>query len=365
MREKNICYFVNCLVNGGIEAVLYNYLSRTNLENYKIIFITTGDSNNQCIEKFEKLGARVYRIPNRKRIFKHIKCMANIIKKEKINIIHSHLGFHSFLPSLVGLICGVKIRISHSHVFKSEKKSVKENFETFFNKIFSNFYMACGLKAGEYVFGKSKKVLILKNSIDTSNYIFDEKIRNKKRKELKLNDKHIYANVGRFAKQKNQLFLIDVFYDISLNDSNSHLLIVGGDGNQYDLVVDKINKLNLQNKVTLLKNRTDVNELYQAMDILLLPSFDEGFPLVALEAETSNLPIIFSDKITREVEINDNVYFLPIDDYKKWSVKSVLVVNENSRSKVKNNMIESGFNLNNSYKDLDNYYQSFLNKKYK
>lgn len=62
-----------------------------------------------------------------------------------------------------------------------------------------------------------------------------------------------------------------------------------------------------------LGKRSDVDELYSAMDVFLLPSLYEGLPVVGVEAQVSGLPCIFSNEITREVAITDNVHFLPND----------------------------------------------------
>ena len=56
-------------------------------------------------------------------------------------------------------------------------------------------------------------------------------------------------------------------------------------------------------------NRSDVNELYQAMDVFVMPSFFEGIPVVGVEAQFAGLPCIFSDKVPREVRFTDNCAF--------------------------------------------------------
>ena len=360
--KKNICYFVNSLVNGGVEAVLLNYLSRMDLTDTNIIFITTFPNNEKCCEKFKNLGAKIYEAPSKRKIISYFAYVRKILKKEKINIIHTHLGLNNFLPSFIGFISRIPVRISHSHVYKKGRKSFSEKLRSWLNNTFSNYYMACGQKAGEYMYGKNKKFYILKNAIDIEKYLYNDKIRNEKRKELKLANKNVYLNIGRFAAQKNQLFLLDIFNEIIKDDKNAHLLMVGGDGELYDEIIKKIDKYKLDKSITILKNRNDVNEIYQAADVFLLPSLLEGFPLVALEAQTSALPMILSSEITKEAKINDNVYFLPIDNAKTWADQSLLCLKNDVREKVENKMIKSKYNIDFSYIDLENKYTELLNK---
>ena len=60
--------------------------------------------------------------------------------------------------------------------------------------------------------------------------------------------------------------------------------------------------------VKFLNNRDDVNELLCAADIFIFPSLYEGLPLTLVEAQTSGLPIICSDTITKETKLTDDYY---------------------------------------------------------
>ena len=78
--------------------------------------------------------------------------------------------------------------------------------------------------------------------------------------------------------------------------------------------------MNLNNSVIVLGQRSDTAELYQVMDIFLLPSLYEGLPLVGVEAQAVGLKCLFSDVITQEVKLSENVkYFSLKNSAKSWA----------------------------------------------
>ena len=71
--------------------------------------------------------------------------------------------------------------------------------------------------------------------------------------------------------------------------------------------------LGIDDKVRFLGNRSDVNELYQAMDVFVMPSFFEGIPVVGVEAQFADLPCVFSDKVPEEVKFSSKTNFISLN----------------------------------------------------
>lgn len=369
MKKYRIAYFVYGLFNGGVESFLYNYLSNMNLEEFEITIITQSKSEQSCKEKFEKLGAKVYEVPTKRKVFKYFKAVSKILKNRKCNIIHSNMGFSNFFPNLIAKVCGVDIRISHSHIYRNNRLNCKEKILRFLNLKFSNYYFACGEKAGEYLYGKNKEFEVIYNSIDIEKYKFSIKKRNEMKKAFSLEEKNVYGNVGRFDFQKNQVFLLEIFNGILLHDKNAHLLIIGGEGDREKIIEEKIRELNISNNVTILKNRKDVNDLYQVMDVFLLPSLYEGFPVVAIETQTNGLYTIMSDTVTKEAKISNKGMYISLANKEEW-INEALKYIEKSKDlkkrqddfdKIKNSI----FNIKNSAIKLEKIYKKIYEERIK
>ena len=118
-------------------------------------------------------------------------------------------------------------------------------------------------------------------------------------------DTLVIGNVGRFSPQKNHEYLIDIFAKTCAITADSRLILVG-EGPLKERVEEKVAEKKLENKVLFLGARNDVNCLYQMMDLLLMPSFMEGLPLVGIEAQMSGLKVLFSDVVTSEVNFTGN-----------------------------------------------------------
>ena len=82
--------------------------------------------------------------------------------------------------------------------------------------------------------------------------------------------------------------------------------------------VKKVNNLGLSDVVKLLDYSDEINKLYSAMDILVFPSLYEGFGLVPLEAQVSNLPIFVSINIPMSVCVTPAVTRIAGFKVKEW-----------------------------------------------
>ena len=83
-----------------------------------------------------------------------------------------------------------------------------------------------------------------------------------------------------------------------------------GDGPLRDEIERRIVETNLDGCVRLLGQRSDVAELYQAMDAFVLPSVAEGLGIVYIEAQCAGLPCLGSaDVVPESAQVCDLMHF--------------------------------------------------------
>lgn len=311
-------------VGGGVEAVIMNYYRNIDRTKIQFDFICDSDSTNIPYDEIKKLGGKVILIPPYQNVISYHFALKKVLKKGKYNIVHSHINTLSVFSLFAAWCARVPIRIAHNHATSSKrewKRNILKNILKPLNKIFANVYMACSKNAGIWMFGEKEysngNVKIINNAIETKKFIFDIKERTKLRKKYNIaDDEIVIGQVGRLMQTKNQSFSIEIFKDF-IKEKKSKLIFVGSGPMEKELK-EKVTENNIDNDVIFLGQMDNTHSLYSMFDILILPSFYEGFGMVLLEAQVSNLTCIVSTGIPIEAKIVDNVKFISLDDKREW-----------------------------------------------
>lgn len=309
MSKIKIAIFVHGL-SGGVGKVLLNYF--TNMpSNYELDLITMYIESKTLLDEFEKNGFNVIKIPSKKEsITRNLFDMFKILKRKKYDIAYAHMTLTNCFPLFIAKICGINVRISHSHL--AEKSNIYTKLLGTATRIFSTDNLACSNEAGYFLYG-NRKFKILNNAINLNKYKFNSRIRDRIRKKYNIGSgTTVIGNVGRFSNQKNQKFVVDVFSEYHKINKNSMLLFIG-EGIQKNSIIDKVKKLKIEDSVLFLGQIKNVHEVLQAMDIFLQPSLFEGLSLAAVEAQASGLPCVLSDTVSKETKIIPNVSFISLN----------------------------------------------------
>ena len=267
----------------GVESVVMNYYRNIDKSKVQFHFICDEDSTDIPYEEIEKLGGKVIIVPPYQKLFKYQKELYKIFKENGYKIVHSHINALSVFPLRIAKKVGVPIRIAHSHSTSNKKewkKNIVKNILRPFSKVYANHFFACTKHAGEWLFGKKiierKELNVINNAIDLKKFEFNEKTREDLRKEFGIKeDTIVIGHIGRFMKQKNHDFLIDVFNELIKKNENSILMLIG-QGPLLNDMKQKVRDLKIEDKVKFIGQVTDVEKYYNIMDIFLFPSIYEG-----------------------------------------------------------------------------------------
>ena len=245
--------------------------------------------------------------------------IANIVRREKYDVVHVHGNSAMITPDLLGAkIGGARKIIAHSHNTTCNSPLINSALKPIFYHLYTDA-LACGKDAGKWMFGK-RPFVVMKNGVFLEEYLFNDSIRNRVRKELNINNRYVIGHVGNFNYQKNHDLLIEVFNKYHNQNKESVLLLVG-DGENRMKIEKKVSEMGLEKSVIFYGVSDHVSDLLMAMDCFVLSSRFEGLPCVLIEAQATGLPCIVSDKVSKESKMSDAFDFAKIDDLMDWTNK--------------------------------------------
>lgn len=221
---------------------------------------------------------------------------------------------------------------------------------------------------GKWLYNK-KDFVVFKNSVHVDKFKFPENLENIENLKNNLgisNNDFVIGLVARFSSTKNHSFLIEVFSAYQKLNVNSKLLLVG-DGELRLEIEQQINEHNLQEKVIFTGNVSNPQNYLSLMNIFVMTSFNEGMPVVLIEAQCNGLPILMTDTLPEEIELTDLTYRQNLrDGAEKWAEKIEFIRNEYlsySRFPFAQLIKDSGYDVNENTLKLIDYYTSQLDKK--
>lgn len=328
MKKIKIVYFVSGLKAGGVEQMLINYCNRMNKDIFEFVIIYQHKPVQICLERLMQIGCKTERITARsENLLKNVKDTYHIIKKYNPDIVHSNMNLMNFIPNVIAKCLGVKIRISHSHIAEKGKNVIYYLFKWICQKLIicsSNVFLSCGKEAGTYLHGNRVSSVIIHNAIELD--LFNEACNNITR-NAHLIGKTVIGHAGRFSLQKNHKKLIDIFTAFKEKKSNA-ILLLAGTGELEDSIKNYVKEMHLEKSVFFLGAVSNMKEFYANLDLFLLPSLFEGFPVVALETQAAGVYSIFSDTIDPDVKITELINLMPISDTDKdWADKMLYILN--------------------------------------
>ena len=357
---------------GGITQYVLNNWKYIDKTKFHFDFATISDSRLDFESELTSHGCKIHYIScsaedNMNQFVKEFRA----ILAYGYDAIHLHTCFwKSFVVEELAIEKDVPVIIVHSHSNDLGGISTKINrkkallthnvLKTQFNVKLATHFCACSNAAAEWLFGEQiprERVKILANAIDVDKYSFNLEIRNNYKHKLGLVNNFLIGHVGRFEYEKNHTFLIDVFCEISKKISNAKLLLIGT-GTLFESMKNKIDSLDLSKKILLLGKRTDVAQLYQAIDMFVLPSHFEGLGIVLVEAQAAGLQCIASNYVPEDVNVTEKVSFLPlnIDD---WCNEIIDKMKNTVRADNSELIKAKGFDIYTQIKELEKLYQGY------
>lgn len=352
---------------GGAETMIMNLYRNIDREKIQFDFVECSSEVATFDQEIQTLGGRIFRCPRYtgKNHFAYVKWWNHFFSEHanEYKIVHGHIGSTASIYLSVAKKYGL-FTIAHSHSAGGTLNIKGRVYRalSYNTRNIADYFFACSDMAGVDRFGSevvshSKRYCVLNNAIDTKLFQYDEKVRKCVRQELQFTEEqHIVGHIGRFSREKNHVFLIDIFAEILRLNPDTRLILVGG-GDGMAAIQEKAAALGLVDKVIFTGVRDDVNRLLQAMDVFVFPSLYEGLPVTLVEAQTSGLPCVISDHVPRECIITDGLVTVQslTDSAETWA-KRILARIGMARTDHSEEIAAHGYDISEIAKWLEEFY---------
>ncbi len=351
---KRLLCIVSNLNQGGAETFLMKMYRNADRKKYQFDFCIMSDIVGKYEEEALSLGSKLYRVVEKSK--NPIKCFLSIRNIVKENGYEYVIRVNEHSLSVIDLLAA-KLGGAKKLIMRSSNADSGSKKSRFLHKMFlflphhiPDVMIAPSTKAALYTFGKRNlekgRVNLVQNGLPVDEFIFDKKTREVLRGELNLEGKFVVGHVGRFQKQKNHRFLLEIFKEILRKDENARLVLVGGNGELLDETKNYAKELKIEDKVLFLGNRADVPKLLSAFDVLVFPSFFEGMPNVVIESQAASLPCLISDSITAEADITGIVKYYSLNKpADEWAQEALLQARNHERKSYKEEFYNNGYEI--------------------
>lgn len=256
-------------------------------------------------------------------------------RHSEYTIVHIHMSTPS--SAIEYVMAAKRLRrkiVTHAHAGGDYRRGALRKFiyavcRNFLWKM-ADCPLACSEMAAEWLYSERhrEKIRIVYNGIDLERFIYNASVRRNVRMRYHLQNTCVIGHIGRFAPEKNHIFLIQMVQEIKKSIPVKLMLV--GDGAEMEHIKNLVCQNDLEHEVIFAGESHIVPDLLQAMDIFVLPSLYEGLGIAALEAQASGLPCVLSTGVPREVKCTQNCSFLSLNGQIESWIDKIMELRKNT-----------------------------------
>lgn len=335
----------------GAEVMIFNLLKELKGNpDLKIIALSLNKGILSC--KLNELGIETHIIQESENSFIKIYLKAlSILRRKKINIIHSHRYKENLLALLLARTLKTKNLFSTLHGLPEPLNS-----RASLNKLLRNWAMQLdrlilkrafsGIVAvsgpikdfliDNYKF-HPKQIRIIHNGVDIAGPLksIPKNVKPYAGKKLYI------GTVGRLVPVKDYELFLDIAAEISSRANNVDFSILG-EGPLKKKLFEKVRKLGIENRMRFLPHTSDPTSYYQGLDLYLNTSLSEGIPMSILEAMKFRIPIVAPNVggIPEIIVNNEHGFLLNNRSPKEFASACLEIIHDDQ---LRNRLVENAF----------------------
>ncbi|MDG5787888.1 glycosyltransferase family 4 protein [Evansella sp. AB-P1] len=344
----NVLMLTDKLTTGGAEIY---FCKLENELNHPSLQLFSAASEGELFEKI-KNKKNFLLLSKRNHLFNLLK-LKRFIKRNNITIFHANSLRMVLYTSILNFFKWKKSNVIYTkHNVTFLEKWTPVVFQLLLNHFVDSVITVSNYEKDNLIeLGVNKnKITTIYNGVDLQQFLYKKKKKN--------NFFHI-GILARLSEEKNHEFFIQIAH--KLRNYENYKFFIGGDGPELDKIMKRIHALELNDKITMLGQIHQPEEFVNNMDVLLLTSHREVFPMVVIEAMAVGTPMISINKGgIKEAVINNQTGCL-IENHSVEEFCNKIITIEMNDS-LKSQLILGAQQLVNKKFSLQNMIQQTLNQ---
>ncbi len=295
MKKFTVLHTIETGGPGGAETVLLNLASTLDGSRFRSLVLLTEDG--WLRKKLQERGVPTHLVDWQAwRDFRPLWAMAQLVKQENVDLIHSHLPWQNFSSCLVGRWTGRKTIVTyHGPIELAQARGLRGAIKL---RLVQNSATAVVVVC-DYVGQMLKdvgfpaeKIIRIYNGIDPAR--FNRSGDGRVRKGIRCPEgTKLIGMVANLRRSKGYEFFMQAARKVAASIPQARFVAVGDiDKEIGHRLSDLAEQLGLQDRFFFLGFREDIPEVLSDLDVFVLSSVSEGFPLVILEAMAAGKPIV-------------------------------------------------------------------------
>lgn len=372
MRKTKVLMVMGSTGMAGTQMFVLNLVENMDLTRFQVDFaVDRGDDGTGIGKRLRELGCNIYFLPYFKvyNYFGYVKSWKKFLSKHHYDIVHGHSSNSAAIYLKIAKQMGC-VTIAHSHSSGYRGGLLPRLFKKVFAKgagKVADYWFACSDIAAERLYGDAYKrypfYYNIPNAINMDAFRYNYDKRQRVRSMLNVpDDELLCGHVGTLMPQKNHSFIMEIMAEVVKINPKSKLVCCGT-GPLMEKVNKKARSLGIEDHIIFAGVVHNANEYMMAMDVMVFPSFNEGFPVTIIEAEATGLPVVMSDTITTEIDLTDLVHRQSLTDSAHEWAATVCSVKHGDRVFYNKVLSDTKYNVRSGAQFVSSLYDKSMSKK--
>jgi glycosyltransferase involved in cell wall biosynthesis len=293
-RRLKVLHLLDNLVDhGGAERMAIGLATHLPTDRFEVSMCSTREAEPHVVELLRERGVGHLAIGRRSRLESlHMKHLISLMARERFDVLHTHQFGSNVWGAILGPLLRVPVVVCHEQTWSYEGQPLRRLADGYLIGRSASRFVAVSTRDAERMVSvehvPAGKVAMIPNAYVPHPASPDVPLR----EQLGIDSSTPLLTVVSWLRPQKALTVLLDALDIVRREVPDVRLAIAGDGDCRQELEEHTRRLSLEDRVTFLGRRDDVDAILRAADLAVMSSDFEGTPLVAYECMANGTPLV-------------------------------------------------------------------------